>query len=168
MNEEESKALVPVETPFGKALMAPDVAHYLQHLESQVEEFTRQLMAQQIETFEANAHNRGLYDLLDHRPRNKTLAQILCQWMNLHHDKTPEKQWKICQCELCLDTKFYMNQVGTPCIHTGRGWECTEGKEEFKTRDVAVEFCDNTGKLGMPITETSGIPMDEVKHEHRK
>jgi hypothetical protein len=91
-------------------------------------------------------HTLGLYDLLERRPTDRRLAQILCDWMNMHQ-KGGDESWKICSCLLCSETKQKMNELGDPIIHTTRGWECVGGNREFETRDIAKEFTDNTPKL---------------------
>lgn len=141
------------------------VAMYLSHLEEQNTHLHQQVVAAQAELSQQKDHMLGLYQIMDGRGRDRRLAQVLCDWMNLHQNK--KEGWKICPCELCLETKNHMNALGDPIIHTGRGWECTEGRDEFKTRKVAEEFVDNNVLLGMPITETSGIEIDEVKNERK-
>lgn len=79
-------------------------------------------------------------DLLARRPRDRRLAQVLCDWMNLHH-----KGAAPCLCELCQETKEQMNRLGDPILHTTEGWRCQ--REEDKTRNVAEEFMDNTLKI---------------------
>lgn len=135
-----------------------ELAAYVALLEEQAEQYRHQIMAAQADMSIQKDHMLGLYDLMDRRPRDRRLAQVLCDWMNLHQDK--KAGWKICQCELCKETKSHMNALGDPIIHTGRGWECTEGREEFQTRNVAKEFVDNTPKLGQPIHDTEGVPLD--------
>lgn len=142
------------------------VAAYVSHLETQVVEYKRQTMSALAELSIQKDHIFGLDDLLNRRPKDRRLAQILCDWMNLHQDK--EVAWKICPCALCKETKSHMNALGDPIIHTARGWECTEGKEEFKTRNVAKELMDNQIKIGEPVQETEAVPMDNYPPKGEK
>lgn len=165
---DEPKDLVPVETPFGNALMTPEVAHYVQGLEKQLGEYSRQVMQGHAELSMQKDHMLGLYDIMDRRPRDRRLAQVLCDWMNMHQEKDPTQGWKICPCALCKETKAHMNSLGDPIIHTGRGWECAEGREEFKTRNVAKEFVDNTPTLAPPSYEAEVIEVTEFPPKGEK
>lgn len=148
-----------------RGIVTFELAAYVAHLEENNAQLFRQVLEAEAEKSLQKDHILGIYDIMERRPRDRRLAQVLCDWMNLHQDK--KEGWKICPCELCLETKGHMNAIGAPIIHTGRGWECTEGKEEFKTRNVAKEFVDNQVKLGEPVHDTEGVPMDVYPPERK-
>lgn len=142
-----------------REIVSFELAAYVALLEEQTEQFRQQMMAAQAEASQQKDQMLGLYQIMEGRTKDRRLAQVLCDWMNLHQDRVAP--WKICPCELCKETKAHMNALGDPILHTGRGWECTEGREEFQTRNVAKEFVDNALKLAQPVYDTEGVPMDE-------
>lgn len=132
---------------------------YIYALEVRTEELEAKAKSYQLAAFKIKADlslERDMLiqtnELLTRRPKDRRLAQVLCDWMNLHEDGG----FKICQCELCIETKYKMNELGDPIIHTTTGWRYVGDVEEFKQRNVAAEFVDNTPKLANPSIETIG------------
>lgn len=152
-SEEDQELRLAIQEKAKTGVMSLDVAMYVHLLEEDIEELTQEVRKRDAELSLEKDHKLGLYDLLERRPRDRRLAEILCDWMNLHQ-KTGIQGWQVCGCELCKETKAQMNRLGDPIIHTARGWECVGGNPDFKTRDVAREFVDNTLKIKDRVVET--------------
>lgn len=135
-------------------LVNKELSDQVQWLQTQNEELFKQVHQTQADLSLQKDHMFGLYDLMDKRPRDRRLAQVMCDWMNTH-DKG---DWSLCPCALCLETKKHMNTLKDPIIHTSnKGWVCSEGNLKEDRRNIAAEFVDNRVVLGpaSPI-ETQG------------
>lgn len=101
---------------------------------------TKSLIAMVSDNLELKDNLAAANELLKERPRDATLAALFCKWLNEHDQRGG---WQICLCDLCKETKAHLDKLGDPCIHTTMGWAPIDGKEEFKTRDVAPEMMDS-------------------------
>lgn len=122
--------------------LSPPVAEYVRSLEQIISQAKDAQARHQGDISQERDRYLQTVDLLKRRPRDRRLAQVLCDWMNMHHKAGSTAP---CRCELCQETKEQMNRLGDPILHTTDGWRCQ--RDEDKTRDVAGEFVDNTPKI---------------------
>lgn len=127
--------------------LSPPVAEYVRSLEQIISSAKDTVQRSHADLSQERDRYFQTVELLNRRPRDRLLAQILCDWLNLHHQGPAP-----CRCELCLETKEQMNRLGDPILHTAGGWRCQ--KDEDKTRNIAEEFCDNKLTITQGTTES--------------